>query len=57
MKPANLCLKIEISQPITTDKKEKILFSVRDRLKSIMHHHEIDEYKILFTPEKKNNNQ
>ena len=55
MKPANLCLKIEISQPITTDKKEKILFSVRDRLKSIMHHHEIDEYKILFTPEKNNN--
>lgn len=51
---ANVILRVEITQPITSKEKEELLFSMRDRIKSSLSCHDIDEYRIIFQADNKN---
>lgn len=46
---ANVCLRIIIDDKISSKEKEELLFSIRDRVKSVMQNHHIEKYNILFS--------
>lgn len=54
---ANVCLRISINEPITNKEKEELLFSIRDRVKSVMTNHHIEQFNVLFSVDIPNNQE